>query len=116
MKKVTWIFILFLTLGFVAGGCGKASGSASAKAFDNAKAEDKAAWEKVLAADANKDYVPAVIISSSLLSKEQLTPEQRTTVEKKLTDIYTKLNADAGKGDKKAQDALAELKNASRRR
>jgi hypothetical protein len=117
MKKHSWLLVILLTLGF-ASGCGKGTGSGpvNAKAFDNAIPEAKVMWEKALTAAGTNDYVPAVLMCRTLAAREDLTPDQKTTVENKLSDIYDKMNSKAGNGDKQAQAAIDELRKIGRPR
>src|SRR5437879_1245669 len=66
-------------------------------AFNQAAPELKQIWDKGVEADKANDYVGAETAFYALLSM-QLTPEQRTAVEKELTSVHQRLFAQAEKG------------------
>ena len=119
MLKNAWVCLLIVSLAIFAGACGKSSGAAgpvNPKAFDNAKPEIKKMWDKAVTAASANDYVPAVLMCRSLAAREDITPDQKTSAENKLSEIYDKMNTSAGNGDKKAQEAADELRKIGRPR
>ena len=78
-------------------------------AFNQAAPELKQIWDKGVEAEKANDYVAAETALYALLSM-QLTPEQRTAVEKELTTANQRLFAAAEKGDPSAKAALQQLR------
>ena len=106
------------TLG-VLSGC-KKSGSGSVatdpKLFQSASAEAKALWEEALAARQTNGVVEAYIKFRLLRSHGDLSPDQITAVDGQCKRINEELGAAAAKGDANAQQALVDIRNASRMR
>jgi len=111
-----WVFVLVATL--ILSGCGDDPYALSDKdkaAFKDATPEIKQLWETALKADKANDYGTASTNYRTLL-KDKLTPDQLFALQTALGGFNYRLNDAAAKGDKAAQKALADAKEAGPRR
>ena len=91
-------------------GCGKnlPKPSVDPRAFDAAAPEIKQFWDEALAASAAND--PGSAISSlRLLSRQNISPEQRQAAQNALAVYEAKLREDAKRGDPAASKAMEVL-------
>jgi len=108
----------FLAIGVLAG-CKKSGGgaaSADPKVFQSASAEAKALWDEALAAQQTNGVVEAYIKFRLVRSQGGLSPDQIAAVDAQCKRINEELGAAAAKGDANAQQALVDIRNASRMR
>jgi hypothetical protein len=107
-RRVGWPGLLLAAAVAVAG-CGKGS-AGSAKSFDSAPPEIKAAWEAAVTADKTNGYVAAVTGYRALLQqRDQLSEVQLTTVQEAQTKAFQRLVNASTKGDEAARAALMAL-------
>jgi len=100
-------------------GCKKSSGGGAAldpKVFASASAETKTLWEEALAARQTNGFVEAYIKFRLVRGQAGLTPDQIAAADAQCRRINEELGAAAAKGDATAQQALVDIRNASRMR
>jgi len=84
--------------------------SAEAKSFDQAPAEIQKMWAAAVQAAQTNDYVGAENLLYGLLNAQQLSPDQKAAVSKKLGEVNDEMYASLSKGDPNAQKAVEELR------
>ena len=103
---------LFMAIALAAlvGGCGKKTAQATVdpKAFDAAAPEVKQVWDQATAAAAAKDF-GAAIASIRLLSRQEITVEQREAAHAALVAYESQLKEIARQGDPLANKSIKEL-------
>ncbi len=91
-------------------GCAKSSTGAAVdpKAFDTAPPEVKQFWDQALAASAQKDPGSAISMLR-VLSRQNISTEQRKSVHDAIVVYEAKLKEDAKRGDPEARKAMETL-------
>jgi hypothetical protein len=114
------LLTLWVGLLLVAGACGKPRTSADpaqqAKAFQSASPQTQSSWQLAVDAATTNDYATAVLTLRKLQAQPDLTPEQRTAVNDRMTAVNTQLAAALEKGDPNATKAIQEIKQRGRSR
>jgi hypothetical protein len=112
--------VLACCLGAV--GCGKKDASDAAdadalttdyKLMETLPSGAKAIWDKALEAEKKQDWVGAVVIRRTLVSRADVTQAQKENVGHSINAICIKVNKEAEKGDPKAVALADELRQAT---
>lgn len=92
-------------------GCHKAETfpKANPRAFDQAEPELKQMWEGAQAADQTNNYADAQTLYFTLM-RQNLTPDERTSVNAASTLLNDRLTKAVQAGDPGAKEALAEMR------
>ena len=116
MKPLPGLIIVCLAaITMLATGCSKhAKGGASeqeqAKALESASPRIQADWKLAVEAAQTNDYATAFLTLRKLQGQTDLTPEQRTAVDGKMTQVNDAMLAAVQKGDPEAKKAFDEIR------
>jgi hypothetical protein len=104
------LFAVFVVMA-VASGCKPGPVSAE-KAFANAPAEIKEAWQKASDAAKSNDYTGALLLLQDLRARPGLSAEQGQAAERTAAAVSDRMYDAAAKGDAKAKEALDQMRKA----
>ena len=114
MKHLPGLIVVCLAaITMLATGCGKhakVDASEQGKALESASSQTQAEWKLAVEAAKTNDYAAAYLMLRKLQGQTDLTPEQHTAVDAKLTQVNDAMLAAVQKGDPEAKKAFDEIK------